>query len=115
MEKRSVSIDNYRNYSKEIQEMLLKTKHCLNCGKRLLRGHGKKPGAGYCRYSCYTNKPPLVAYVERDHNKPFKEILREKLNKSDNMQLVADFLGISRDTVYRYIKRFGIKRKVTWE
>ena len=49
--------------------------NCINCGKRLKRGHGCKIAQKYCSYECYQAKPPKVVEIESIFNNNIQAIL----------------------------------------
>lgn len=100
--------------NEEIRQMLRETRRCLNCGAWLPRGHGFKIKQGYCSQQCYYAKPPKAAYAEKQWGKPIAELMVEMLNKSTD-QAVADMLGISKHTLYQWIRKYRIKRIVRYE
>ena len=51
----------------DIVQMLTDTRVCLNCGKRLPRGHEFKRKTGYCNQFCYFEKPPKMAFLEHQY------------------------------------------------
>ena len=106
-------IDDYSERP-EIVQMLANTKVCLTCGKRLPRGHGFKRITGYCCQSHYYDKPPKMAYLEHVYGKPAKEIIIETLNQNNNVTISAELLGISKFTIFQWLKKLGINRHVEW-
>jgi len=95
-------------------DLVARTKYCLNCGRRLERGHGFKRTRGYCGWDCYRMKPPKMAYVEHEYNKPVREVVIDSLNRCST-EVAADLLGISRFALYQWIDKLNIQRKVIWQ
>lgn len=98
-----------------IQQMLYETKHCLNCGTRLKRGHGIKVKIGYCNTRCYYAKPSKMVYLEKVYGKPIRDIMIDMLNRSNTVEPVAGLMGISKMTLYQWIKKLNIQQTVTWK
>lgn len=111
----STRIDDYSD-NQAIQEMIYNTKFCLCCGRRLQRGHGFKRYRGYCSTDCYFKKPPKMAYLEKTHNKPAREVIAEYLTKNDNIPLTAELAGITKQTLYRWLDQdhLNLRRVVEW-
>lgn len=76
---------------------------CIVCGKTLPYkfNHGKQQQ--YCNQTCFHNR----FEIDRDN-------LLKLLNEHDNVTLAADLLGIYKATLYKYLKRHKIQRKVQW-
>jgi len=106
-------IDDYSD-NPEIAKMIHDTKFCLNCGRRLKRGHGLKVDRGYCSRDCYFAKPPKMAYLEMIHNKPAREVIAHYLTINDNIPLTAELVGVTKQTLYRWVDNLNIVRKVEW-
>jgi len=94
----------------EIKEMVINTHNCLNCGKRLKRGHGYKRTTGYCSWECYLKKPPKVVYLETLYNKPFRQLVVDLLNETGKVKIAADFLNMNKKNLYDWIKKLNIER-----
>lgn len=79
-------------------------KTCPVCGKPVPRGHGHKTTTDYCSKRCsYARNYP-----------PKTEIINE-LNRTDNITVTAQLFGTERQTMYRWMRYYGIKRKVVYE
>lgn len=98
----------------DIVQMLTDTRVCLNCGKRLPRGHEFKRKTGYCNQFCYFEKPPKMAFLEHQYGKSAKDVIIETLNRTNNVTLSAELLGVSKFTIFQWIKKLNIKRHVEW-
>lgn len=98
-----------------IRSMLHQTKHCLNCGRRLPCGHGFRVKTGYCNAQCHFEKPPKMAYLENVYGKPIREIMIDLLNRSDTMEPVSGLMGVTRFTLYKWIKKLKIQQTVIWK
>lgn len=86
---------------------------CYHCQCDLSnQGRGRKY---YCDWNCMKKRPPKQVLLEDKENKPFKEILLEKLNKAGTITLAADFLGMYPNELREHMKRFGIERVVKFE
>jgi hypothetical protein len=105
----------HNTLDENIQSMLRETQNCLNCGNRLKRGHGFKIKAGYCSSYCYLEKPPKMAYLEKEYGKPIREVMIDILNKSNTMEPVAGLMGIGKPTLYNWIKKLKIQQTVIWK
>jgi len=113
MSQSQARIDNY-SARPEIIQMLTETKFCLTCRKRLPQGHGHKRITGYCCEKHYYDKPPKMAYLEHIYGKPIKEIIIETLNKNNNVTVSAELLGVSKFTIFQWLKKLNINRHVEW-
>lgn len=102
-------------YGPEIRMMLDEARRCLNCGALLkYLDKNKRRNRGYCSLQCYYAKPPKLAYAERIYGKPARELLVELLNKHNNVVAVAGLLGVRKQALYAWMKRYGIRRLVRW-
>lgn len=111
----SMGIDT-AHYGKNIIELMNKTTHCLNCGKKLrYLDKEKRRNRGYCSLSCYYAKPVKAAYIEQEYGKPLQEVVVELLNKNDNVTLTAQLLGLNKERLYNYLRKYNIRRRVQWE
>jgi len=113
MSEPNLRVDDYGDRP-EIIRMLRETKFCLNCGKRLPRGHGSKISQGYCSMLCHYAKPPKMAYLEHIYGKPARQVIIEILNLNNNVTVSAELLGISKFTMFQWLKKLNIKRHVEW-
>jgi len=55
-----------------------------------------------------------MAYLEHIYGKPIKEIIIETLNKNNNVTVSAELLGISKFTIFQWLKKLNINRHVEW-
>lgn len=103
-------------HEKEIRRMLETTTVCLNCGKKLnyLPDKESRRNRGYCSRKCFLSKPPKIAYVEQSSQKSVREILTETLNKTQNVSVSAELVGVSRKQMYEWLEKLDIKRKIMW-
>ena len=100
----------------EIKAMLDETKVCLTCGTKLkYLDKNKRRNRGYCSLVCYFAKPPHMAYAERVYGKPIRQVILDLLNKNNNITATAQLLGVRKGTMFAWIRRLGIRRKVLWE
>jgi len=113
MNETKMRIDDYSDRA-EIVEMLTKTRRCLNCGLWLPRGHGYKRTTGYCSMLCHNAKPPKMAYLEHIYGKPAREVIIETLNSNNNVTISAELLGVSKFTMFQWLKKLNINRHVEW-
>lgn len=103
-------------HEKEIRQMLDTTTVCLNCGSKLnyLSDKESRRNRGYCSRKCFLSKPPKIAYMEQSSKKPVREILTETLNKTQNVSVAAELIGIGRCQLYQWLEKLDIKRKIMW-
>lgn len=103
-------------YSPEVRAMLDETTDCLCCGKplRYLRKNGRR-NRGYCSMACYRQKPPRMAYAERELGEPIREAIVGRLNRGQTTEAVAGQMGIRKDDLIRWLKFMGVRRVVRWE
>ena len=80
--------------------------YCINCGKRLKRGHGCKIAQKYCSYECYQAKPPKVIEIESIFNNNIQAILIDQENKNSNQDTKSALLGISKQTYLKYKRKY---------
>lgn len=113
MNETKMRIDDYSDRA-EIVKMLTETRRCLNCSMWLPRGHGYKRITGYCSKKCHDAKPPKMAYLEQLYGKPAKEVIIETLNINNNVTVSAELLGISKFTMFQWLKKLNINRHVEW-
>ena len=78
-------------------------KYCPTCGKVVPRGDGRKLAQKYCSPKCWQTR-----------NTPPKQELLNELNRTDNITITADLFGADKTAVYRWMKRYGIVRKVVY-
>jgi transcriptional regulator of acetoin/glycerol metabolism len=78
-------------------------KKCLKCGSYIPRGHGYKVDQKYCSSNCHYTA-----------NMASKEDIIVSLNKNDNISVSAELLGVTKQTLYRWLKRYHIKREVVY-
>lgn len=56
-----------------------------------------------------------IKKIEKSYKSELPKILLEILNKTNCISSTADLLGVSRNTVYSYIKKYNIsKGKYRW-
>ena len=89
-------------------------KKCLACGSSLLGNNFNKNTEGYCDYKCYQSKTPKMIEVERRFGGDLRKFIVGELNKIDNVPVVADFIGVSKSTLYSWINKFDIQRTAEW-
>jgi transcriptional regulator of acetoin/glycerol metabolism len=77
--------------------------NCQTCGRRLIQGHGHHSREKYCNIKCFA-----------DRNVPDKAELLKTLNKNDNIKVTAELYGTTKQTLYRWLKKLKIKRKIEW-
>lgn len=80
-------------------------KKCLACGKPLYKN------TMYCSQKCKSAKPYKMVQIEKEHDKPAKQVILEMLNRTDNIELTSGLLGISKPQLQRYIKILNLKRQ----
>ena len=78
-------------------------KRCPTCGEFVPRGDGRKSTQKYCSPKCWQAR-----------NVPPKQELLSELNRTDNITITADLFGADKTAVYRWMKRYGIVRKVVY-
>lgn len=104
------------HYGPEVRRLMDEAKHCLNCGARLgYLDKNKRRNRGYCSLECYYAKPPKLAYAERVYGKAGKQLLLELLNRHKNVNAVAELLGVRKQALYGWMRRYQIRRVVRWE
>ena len=91
-----------------------KIKECLACGSSLLGNNFNKDTEGYCDYKCYQSKTPKMIEVEREFGEDLRVVIVSHLSRIDNVPTVADLLGVSKSTLYKWIDKFGVERTVEW-
>jgi predicted nucleic acid-binding Zn ribbon protein len=79
-------------------------KHCPVCNRLVPRGHGYKSNQVYCSIECFAKRNILD-----------KEKIIQELNKTNNVTVTAELMGVGKQTLYRWLKDYKIKRKVVWE
>lgn len=106
-----------QRYPDEVNAMIDNADRCLNCGAKLRYSlyRPARQNRAYCSLSCYQQKPPLLAWLERKHDKPGKELLLETLNQKGSLDATAIELGITRRTLDNYVKKYKIKSRIIWE
>lgn len=106
------------HYGPEIVRMMDETENCLCCGVRLkyLLNKGKARNRGYCSLKCYYQYPPKLAYACMEYGKDPQELLCVLLNRH-TVQAAADLMGVGRQQLYEYMRKYGIQKKVvyTWK
>lgn len=56
-----------------------------------------------------------IKKIEKSYKTELPKILLELLNKTNRVASTADLLGVSRKTVYNYIKKYNISKcKYRW-
>ena len=78
--------------------------YCKTCNQILPQGHGYKSDRKYCNYTCYMNR-----------NTPSREVIIKELNTHRPFSITAELLGISRQSLYRAVKIYGLIKVVRWE
>ena len=103
-------------YADEIIQMMDETKVCLNCSVKLnyLQNKEKRRNRGYCSLSCFVQLPPRYAYIEKCYSMPATEFIIRELTRTDNVDIVAQMIGVYKQSLYRFIKTHRIKRQVKW-
>lgn len=104
-----------RHLDDEVVEMMNNTEVCLNCGKPLkYLDKEKRRNRGYCCLDCYYNKPPQFAFVEQVTGQKVEDYILQNLNSCDNVTRVAELVGVTKQTLHRYIKKHNLQRNVEW-
>ena len=105
-----------RHYDDEIIAMMDRAKNCLCCNTPLkyLPHKEKRRNRGYCSLKCYYDKPPKLAYAEKQWGMPAREMLVHLLNRHP-VYVVAEMIGVGKPQLYKYIEKFGLQRRVRWE
>ncbi len=111
----NLSVDT-AHYDEHIVRMMDETETCLNCGVILRYIHRKegRRNRGYCRLQCYYDKPPKLAYAEKEWGMPAKELLIELLNKY-TVQAAANLMGVEKPQIYNYMKKYNVRRHVVYK
>lgn len=106
----------HRHYGDEVVTMMNNTEVCLNCGKPLKYhpNKEKRRNRGYCCLDCYYTKPPKFAYVEYVIGVPVLDYILQELDRCDNITKVADLLGVTRQTLTKFLTKHHIIRTVQW-
>lgn len=78
-------------------------KHCLTCGGIVPQGHGHKADQKYCCQVCYQFR-----------NCPPKEELLQELNRTHNLTVTAQLFGADRQSLYKWLKHYRIKKKLMY-
>lgn len=99
----------------DIDTMLRETKDCLNCGKRLKRGHGYKIRRGYCSRDCFNKKSTKQAWLEKVYGKPIRELILETLNECGSVEVAAGLFAVNKQALYRWMKQHKIEKVVRFE
>lgn len=81
----------------------MELRYCKTCGRLLPMTHGRHKRDKYCDKTCFANR-----------NLPDKSELMAALNKNDNITVTAHLFGVDRQSLYSWINKLGIKRKVEW-
>lgn len=79
-------------------------KTCPVCGGVVPQGRGYKSTQKYCNQECFRNR---IFHGKHD------EIIR-LLNKNNNVTVTAQLMGLDRATLYAYLKRNNIRRRIEW-
>lgn len=111
-----VADDDIWQHPAYIVEMLNETTECLNCGMSLKyhKNKEKRRNRGYCSTWCYLSKPPKMAWLEKEYGQSIETIILEVLNACGSGQVAADRLGVTRQTLYRWIKRLHLRQVTYW-
>lgn len=103
------------HYDENIINMMDEATHCLNCGADLkYQPKEKRRNRGYCGMRCLILKPPKLAYAEKQWGKSAKELLIGLLN-NHTAQAVAELIGVGKPQLYKYIRKFNIRKTVVWK
>lgn len=78
-------------------------KRCLKCNKVVPAGRGYKSAQKYCSAKCYQWR-----------NLPPKEDILEHLNRNANVTVTANLFGVNKQALYRWMKHYGIRKKVVY-
>lgn len=106
----------HRHFGDEVVHMMDNTEVCLNCGIPLKYhpNKEKRRNRGYCCLDCYYTKPPKFAYVEYVIGVPVLDYILQELDRCDNITKVAELLGVTRQTLTKFLTKHHIIRTVQW-
>lgn len=103
-------------YSPEIVRMMDETNICLCCGQQLkYLDKEKRRNRGYCSLKCFYDKPARYAYIEKLYSMSVKEFIIKELNRTDSVEVVANLIGVNKQSLYKYIQKHMIRRTVRWK
>jgi hypothetical protein len=112
---KSKAFDDISYLDKDIVNMLKSTDVCLNCGMPLSNHKKRFFYRGYCSKYCYNEKPHRYAYAEYTYNKPINELIINWLNLNNSIQLTADLIGVTKPSLYKYLKKHNINSITIWK
>ncbi len=103
------------HYDEYIIDMMDSTEHCLNCGVKLkyLLNKEKRRNRGYCSLDCYYKYPPKLAYACQEYGMKPRELLIHLLNQH-TATATAGLIGVGKPQLYEYIRKYHIRKKVTY-
>ena len=82
---------------------MVNIKICPTCGDIVPRGHGYKTKIVYCSQQC-----------ARMRNIPDKTEMLKLLNKTLNITVTAQLLDANKQSLYRWMKYYGINKKTVY-
>lgn len=93
----------YCSYKCKGESMKGEKRYCLTCNKEIPQVHGSYSKQKYCCKQCYLDRDIIP-----------KEELLNTLNKTQSAKTTADLLGVDRQRVFGWMKKYSIKRKIVF-
>ena len=91
------------------------TGYCYACGRRLAYSATSSGSLYYCNVECMRRRPPKMVLAEIYWGRPAKEVALESLRAGRSVEAVAEMLGVRKQTLLDWLRRWGIRRRVIWE